>query len=157
MKIRNNLIPFEEKYLSNKELILQMLKYEDKIFLSEKGQKFLADYGENTTSLEGTKTIQRKTLNKYGFSSRDEDIKIYRTIFQKYYENKFNYDKDILNAVYYMRENKCLYYKTKELKIGMEIPNVKIYGLDGEIVYDLHKLIEREKKEKTIIAAFSLS
>jgi hypothetical protein len=157
MGIKNNLISFNETHIMNKELILKMLKYEDELFLGNNGQQFLADYGENTTSLEGSKSIQRMTLNNFGFGSTEEDLKKYRTIFHHYYKNSLDYDSDILNSVYYMRENKCLYYKTKPIELGIQIPNTNVYGLDGTTQYDLHQLIRSKNYSKTILAAFSLS
>ena len=64
-----------------------MLKYEDKLFLSETGQTFLNEYGNNTTSLEGSKSLQRKTLNEFGFESTEYDLSNYRKIFHYYYES----------------------------------------------------------------------
>jgi hypothetical protein len=157
MGIKNNLISFDESHIGDKNLILKMLKYEDKLFLSEQGQQFLADYGKNTKSLEGSKSIQRITLNNFGFKSTEQDLKKYRTIFHHYYKSSLDYDPDILNSVYYMRENKCLYYKTKPLELGVQIPNVNVYGLDGITKYDLHQLIRSKNYSKTILAAFSLS
>lgn len=157
MGIKNNLISFDETHIGDKNLILKMLKYEDELFLSEQGQQFLADYGKNTKSLEGSKSIQRITLNNFGFKSTEQDLKKYRTIFHHYYKSSLDYDPDILNSVYYMRENKCLYYKTKPLELGVQIPNVNIYGLDGITEYDLHQLIRSKNYSKTILAAFSLS
>lgn len=157
MGIKNNLISFEETHIKDRYLILRMLKYEDKLFLSNQGQKFLQEYGENTTSLEGSKSIQRMTLNNFGFESTEQDLKKYRTIFHYYYVNSLNYDTEILNSVYYMRENKCLYYKSKPIELGIQIPNINVYGLDGTTQYDLHQLIRSKNYSKTILAAFSLS
>lgn len=157
MGIKNNLISFDETHIGDKNLILKMLKYEDELFLSEQGQQFLADYGKNTKSLEGSKSIQRITLNNFGFESTEQDLKKYRTIFHHYYKSSLDYDPDILNSVYYMRENKCLYYKTKPIELGIQIPNVNVYGLNGITKYDLHQLIRSKNYSKTILAAFSLS
>jgi hypothetical protein len=157
MGIKNNLISFEKTHIKDRDLILRMLKYEDELFLSNEGQNFLHQYGMNTTSLEGSKSIQRKTLNNFGFESTEQDLKKYRTIFQHYYKSSFDYDSDILNSVYYMRENKCLYYKTKPIELGIQIPNTNVYGLDGITQYDLHQLIRSKNYSKTILAAFSLS
>jgi hypothetical protein len=134
-----------------------MLKYEDKLFLSDIGQNFLNEYGSNTTSLEGSKSLQRKTLNNFGFESRDLDLENYRSIFHHYYKSFEDYDKEILDSVYYMRENKCLYYKSKPLEKNQIIPNVNIYGFDGKTQYDLHQLIIKKNYNKTFLAAFSLS
>jgi len=157
MGIKKNLISFDETHISNRNLILKMLKYEDELFLSKQGQTFLHEYGMNTTSLEGSKSIQRMTLNNFGFESTEQDLKKYRTIFDHYYVNSLNYDEHVLNSVYYMRENKCLYYKSKPIELGIQIPNLNVYGLDGTTQYNLHQLIRLKNYSKTILAAFSLS
>lgn len=157
MGLEKNLISFDLTYIKNKQLILSMLEYEDKLFLSKEGQQFLSEYGLNTTSLEGSKSIQRKTLNNFGFNSSDTDLANYRKIFHHYYVSPTEYDPQILNSVYYMRENRCLYYKSKPLEINTIIPNLNIYGLDGKTQYDLHNLIREKNYSKTILAAFSLS
>ena len=105
MGVQNNLISFEKSYIEDKNLILQMLRFEDKLFLSNEGQNFLNEYGSNITSLEGSKSIQRMTLNHFGLESTDTDLAVYRTIFHHYYRDSTDYDPDVLNSVYYMREN----------------------------------------------------
>lgn len=157
MKLDINLIPFDKSQIENKSLILKMLKFEDDYYLSDEGQQFLKDYGKNTTSLEGSKSIQRLTLNEFGFESKEKDLKNYRSIFNYYYNSPNDYDKDILNSVYYMRENRCLYYNTKPIKIGDIIPNVNIYKLDGKTTTDIYSILKEKNYDKTIIGAFSLS
>lgn len=157
MGLEKTLMPFNLEYIQNKQLIISMLEYEDKLFLSDVGQQFLSEYGSNTTSLEGSKSIQRKTLNNFGFESTDIDLSNYRKIFHHYYTSSTEYDPQILNSVYYMRENRCLYYKSKPLKINTIIPNLNVFGLDGKTQYDLHNLVREKNYSKTILAAFSLS
>ena len=157
MGIKNNLISFEEIHIADKDLILRMLRYEDALFLSKAGQTFLHEYGMNITSLEGCKSIQRMTLNNFGFQSMESDLKRYRTIFHHYYKSSADYDSDILNAVFYMRENKCLYYKTAPIELGVQMPNTNVYGLDGMTSYDLHQWIRSKNYSNTFVAAFSLS
>ena len=81
-----------------------MLKYENEYFLSEKGQNFLNEYGNNVTSLEGSKSIQRLTLNKFGVESKESDLKNYRSIFNHYYNSPTDYDKDIKFSLLYERK-----------------------------------------------------
>jgi len=157
MGIKDNLIEFTQEDINNKELMIKMLTYEDKLFLSDDGQKFLKDYGSKITSLGGSKSIQRYVLNSFSFSSTNEDLKIYRTIFHNYYNSPTDYDKDILKSVYYMRENRCLYYTSKPLEKGQIIPNTNIYDLNGQDTYNLHELIKSKNYDKTFVAAFSLS
>ncbi len=157
MGLEKNLISFDESHIKNKELILKMLKFEDELFLSEQGQQFLNDYGNNILSLEGSKSIQRKTLNYFGFESKNSDLKNYRRIFHNYFKSSTNFDSDVMNSVFYMRENRCLYYKSPQLEINEIIPNIGIYDLDGKTQYELHELIRSKKFNKTFLAAFSLS
>ena len=156
MVIINNLQPFNKHHISNKQLILKMLQFEDDTFLSSQGQQFLKDYGDKITSLDGSKSIQRLTLNHFGFCSTDVDLENYRTIFHHYYNSPINYDKDILSAVYYMRENRCLYYTSPKLKIGDTIPNLFVQNLDLNYI-GLYDIINTHKYNQTFIAAFSLS
>lgn len=157
MGLIKNLLPFDTFTIENKELILKMLKYEDELFLSDQGQQFLNEYGNNITSLDGSKSLQRLTLNKFGFKSEDSDLKNYRSIFNHYYNSPTDYNKDILNSVYYMRENRCLYYDTKPIKKNDIIPNVNIYNLDGKTKLDLYSIMRDKNFDKTLVCAFSLS
>lgn len=156
MVIIDNLQPFTENHVLDKQLILKMLQFEDDTFLGSQGQQFLKDYGDKITSLDGSKSIQRLTLNNFGFSSTDKDLNHYRTIFHHYYNSPTNYDKDILGAVYYMRENRCLYYTSPKLKIGDTIPNLFVQNLDFNYM-GLHNIINTHNYNLTFIAAFSLS
>jgi len=153
----SNLVSFTHDIIKNKSLILKMLKYENDIFLSDTGQTFLRNFGYKTTSLEGSKSIQRHVLQRFGFLSSDDDLKIYRRIFHHYYNSPVDYDKDILKSVFYMRENRCLYYTSKPLYDGEIIPNINIFNLNGSDEISLHELINSKQYDKTIVAAFSLS
>jgi len=80
--------------------MLDMLKYEDEYYLSNVGQSIMADVCKNNLfSLDGGKTIQRITLLHFGFSSTDQDLATYRTIFHNYYNSPTDYDSDILSSV----------------------------------------------------------
>jgi hypothetical protein len=87
MVIINNLQPFNKNHISDKQLMLKMLQFEDNTFLSSQGQQFLKNYGDKITSLDGLKSIQRLTLNHFGFCSTDVDLNNYRTIFHHYYNS----------------------------------------------------------------------
>jgi hypothetical protein len=110
---------FTNESIKNKQLMLDMLNFEDKYYFSNIGQSIMGDIGKNNIfSLDGSKTIQRITLFNFGFSSTDQDLATYRTIFHNYYNSPTDYDSDILSSVYYMRENRLLYYTTPKLSIG---------------------------------------
>lgn len=152
--------PFTENDIKNKELILEMLKYEDERYLSMEGQEFLRTYGNISMTLESSKVFQRETLIKFGFSSTDDDLKLYRRIFHNYYKSPIDYDKDVLSSVYYMRENKLLYYTEPVLKIGDKIVDVPLLDSEGnkcQLFDVINDISIKHKKDKFIIAGFSLS
>jgi len=157
MGLGKTLKPFTQETIKNKELILQLLKYEDDYYLSNEGQKLLIDRGNNITSLAGSKTIQMMTLNHFGFESDESSLANYRTIFHNYYKSSTDYDKDVLQSVFYMRENRCLYYTTKEIPVGDPIPDVELFKLDGSTKCNLHQIIKESDFDKVIVAGFSMS
>jgi hypothetical protein len=117
----------------------------------------MLEYGNNITSTNGSKAIQQMTLIKFGFNTTDNDLANYRTFFHHYYNSSTDYDKDVMKSVYYMRENRCLYYTTSQINTGDMIPNVPIYELDGKTETNIYKIIDDNKYDKCIIAAFSMS
>lgn len=151
-----NSMEFTQSTIADRQLILEMLKFEDQLYLSPQGQDILKQFGKNTTSLEGSKTIQRMTLNHFGYQSNDDSLSAYRRIFHHYYQSSTDYDKEILSSVYYMRENRLLYYTSPEIKIGDQIPNTTLYTTTPESTpIDLHTLVKKHNIK--IIASFSLS
>ena len=78
------------------------------------------------SSLEPEYKIHRLVLDKFGFHTTTEDVEMYRTIFKHYYKSPTDYDAEVLRSVTYMRENKCVYYTSRELLVGDKIPNVKL-------------------------------
>jgi len=154
IKIKYKNFTFDD--IKNKELILQMLKFEDKLYLSDKGQEIMIDHGNNITNNLGSKAIQRLTLNNFRYLSDDENLSIYRKIFSYYYNSSNEYDEDILKSVYYMRENRILYYKEKSITIKSKIPNISIYKSDGKTLTDIYTNLNLNSKF-SLIAAFSMS
>lgn len=165
-KQTENLKSFRDEDIQNRDLILRMLKYEDELYMSEEGQNLLKQrYMQNISSLEGGKTIQRRTLQHFGYDSTDEDLAKYRTIFYNYYNSPTDYDEDVLKSVYYMRENRLLYYTTPKPQVLEEVPNVELYEIDGQTKRTLHDILDDKasdsiyntQKLRTIIASFSCS
>jgi len=141
--------------VQNKELIIQMLKYEEEFTKSEDGQKMYKNpYNEPYVSLNVEKAINRIVLSKFGYDTSDTSVENYRTIFRTYYNSPTNYDADVLNSVHYMRENKIVYYKNEPLKLGSVVPNCRFYS-----PYDVTeiRLYECLTTRYTLIGAFSLS
>jgi hypothetical protein len=152
--------PFTNETIKNKQLMLDMLHFEDQYYFSDVGQNIMADIGKNNLfSLDGGKTIQRITLHQFGFSSTDQDLAIYRTIFHNYYNSSTDYDSDILSSVYYMRENRLLYYTTPKLSIGDKAIDSKLLELHPgmEKQTKLYNILSEEPTRKHVLCAFSLS
>ncbi len=157
MGLLSNLKPFSEENIQNKDLILNMLKYEDSIILGNVSKEiFNNDSYELFSSLETTYIFHRLALNKFGFSSNDSDVANYRKIFGYYYKSPDEYDHDIMNSVAYMRENRCVYYTEPKLEKGDYLPDIELYELDGKTKINLHDKINRNNNY-TIIGAFSNS
>lgn len=151
-------IPFTIEHIKNKQLVIKMLNYEEEITKSKEGQSMYHNpLNRPLVSLTIEKAIQRIVLTKFGFDTSDKSLTNYRTIFKNYYESPENYDKDVLNATHYMRENKCVYYKSLPLEIGQKIPDCKLYHMDGKTETTLYNIIDNKQSNHTLIAAFSLS
>ena len=134
-----------------------MLNYEEDLTKSDFGQSLYKNtLNRPLVSLTIEKTINRLVLSHFGFDTNDQNVEKYRTIFKTYYKGPTDYDVDVLNAVHYMRENKCVYYKDRVLQIGDKLPNCQLYNLDGQSKVNLYDTID-PNNNYTMIAAFSLS
>jgi hypothetical protein len=129
MKVIEPLIEFTSNHVSNRNLVIELLLYEDKLFQSQYGQTVYQNTPNALFSSEPQIIIQRRVLVTFGFSSSDDSIKHYHTIFAHYYNNPFEYDKQVMNAVTYFRENKILYYQKPALQKGQIIPDVMLQRL----------------------------
>lgn len=147
---------FTKHDLDNKQLIIKMLKYEEYISKSDFGQSLYKNIFNNPlTSLTVEYALNRLTLAQFGFNTNDENVAMYRTIFKTYYTSPFDYDEEVISSVHYMRENKCVYYKSPVLKLGEKIPNCALYNLDSSLT-SLYDIIDC-KMDNTVICAFSLT
>lgn len=155
---KDKLRPFTLNDVKNKELVIKMLNYEEQLSKSSFGQSHYKNkLNRPLTSLTIERALQRFVLAEFGFTTKDEDVVIYRTIFKNYYKSPDDYDKDVLNATHYMRENKCVYYKSPILEIGQIIPDCNIYKLNGTDITSIYDIVNNKKASYTILAAFSLS
>ena len=111
--------PFTTTTLTDRSLVLTLLKYEDTLIHSKTGQDVYKNpYNLSLTSLEPQKIIQRMVLAHFGFTTTETDVNMYREIYHTY-----PHDMEIRSSVTYLRENICLTYTSKALQIGAPIPS----------------------------------
>jgi hypothetical protein len=152
---QNNLNDFTINHVLNRELVIKMLKFEDQIIHGDVGKSIYDDDSfEHFSSLEAMYTIHRYVLNQFNFKTTDKDVANYRKIFATYYKSPTDYDKEVLNCVTYMRENKCVYYAGRDFRIGDTFEDVNVYELDGKSMTSLLSKINKED-EYTFIGGFS--
>jgi len=146
---------FTLKHIKDRDLILNMLRYENDYYMSSAGQEIIRDPATDSLyDLIGPKIIQRKTLQHFGFNGDDDDLDKYRQIFQHYYFSPSDFDKEVLAAVYYFKYNRLLYYTTEKPVKDDNIPDVELLTLQGKPC----RLYEHlTGSDNYIIAAFSLS
>lgn len=149
--------PFLIENIKDKQLVIKMLNYEEQLTKSDYGQSLYKNVlNMPLVSLTVEKAINRLTLSYFGFDTSDQSVEMYRTIFKTYFKSPDNYDKDVINAVHYMRENKCVFYKKPILKTGSVAPNCSLLNIDGITETTLYNVINKNA-EYNIVAAFSLS
>jgi hypothetical protein len=96
---------FSLETIMNKKLILKMLEYEESIINGDIGKLIYNNYSnEHLCFLEFQIAIHKIVLKDFNFSNNESDIQNYKMIFSYYYKSSNNYDKDIINAVSYLRE-----------------------------------------------------
>lgn len=143
--------------VKNKELVLRMLHFEDVVIRGPMGNAIFADPSiPHLKSLETYYIFHRITLAEHGFFTEESDVANYRTIFSNYYRSPHDYDKEVINAVCYMRENKCVFYDAPPINHGDLAPDVELLTLAGEST-TLHTLIEANPHKYTFVGAFSNS
>ena len=160
MIVTKDLIPFTLQHVKNKTLIIQMLSWEEE-FQRQKGNKNYTDqkYKHLKNGLELILIMHRKTLMQFGFNTSDESVANYREIFRTYFHSPNDYDKDVINASFYMRYNRCVFYQNKPLKKGEVIPDATLLQLTNNNTKNvqLYDIIRKLNGKYTLIAAFSLS
>lgn len=150
------LLPFTEKDLMNRELVIKMLKYEDSLLLGEEGKKIYSEPSyEVTRSLFSEFVFHRMTLTQFGFDTSDDSVMRYRSIPMTYWKSPTDYDAEVLSSVCYMRENRCLYYTTPKIKVGDTLPDCRLYNLDEMQSKETTIRESLGKFDRAFIAAFS--
>lgn len=149
--------PFRPIDLADRNLIIQMLKFEDYFGKSDDGQIFYqTDTLNPRTSLEPMYAIHRYVLSHFGFDTTDQSVDNYRKIFQTYYKSPTDYDEEVINSVYYMRANKCVFYNLPKPQIGDNLIDCNLLTLDGKpttLITEISKL----NFNKCLVGAFSNS
>lgn len=160
-KITTTLIPFTKNHTLDKELVMRMLQYETTIaFDPAIGHKLYDNMIlEPLTSLNVEKILNRLTLMHFNFDTTDVSVETYRTIFRTYYQSPTSYDADVINASYYMKNNKTVFYNGAPLMPNAIIPNVPMHTINTKTkeTVMLHDVIDSTCSTTTIVAAFSLT
>jgi hypothetical protein len=113
--------------LSNRDLVIRMLKWESEFMCSEEGQQRYRTIGSGQfTSLDNEYAFNRRVLREFGFITNDNSVANYRRIFQTYFRSPTDYDTEVIQASHYMRNNRCVFYTTPEIHIGDQIPDVPL-------------------------------
>jgi hypothetical protein len=154
MKFDTKLIPFTTEHVLDRALILRMLKFEDN-YGRTTGQEIYKVYTSH--NLEPGYAINRKVLSHFGFTTTLKDVETYRGIFSAYYNSPTNYDEEVLNSVYYMKNNKCVFYTKDKLTINDTIRDCNLLTTIGNDV-TLFDAIDRYRPFNQIfLCAFSMS
>lgn len=153
-------IPFTKRLVLNKELVIRMLQYEEEFTKSDMGQQMYRCEKELDGSLLNVIfDIHKITLDHFDFDTSEDSVKNYRFIFLTYYKNPQDYDKDVISASFYMRNNKCVFYEQPKLLVGDELKNCPLYELDGKTQTTLFDAITKhtidEQYKYVFVGAFS--
>jgi len=144
---------FDETHLSDRKLVLAILRKYEEIFRGE-GQAFYKQNLRKTLTTFGSEDkIRSIVLNHFGFNSLSLSMKTFKRI-------KIVYagDQEVRDSVTYLRFNRILDWTTPETKIGDIIVNfgdLPIYTLDGKRV-NVKDLIGQDFG-MAVVAAFSSS
>lgn len=132
---KSNQKEFTIDLLSNRDLMIKMLKHEDQIIHSDFTKNMYEDHVfASHETLSDVYAIHRKVLSEFDFNTSPESVENYRKIFDHYYKSPTDYDQEVLNSVTYMRENRCVYYTEPIINIGDVISDdelCELYNLDG--------------------------
>ena len=110
---------FDGDKAKDKRLVLAMLRYEDVLIHGPEAQdmyKAFRAFGHHSMDVE--RMTARQTLDHFGFSSNDESLATYRSLSKLYPD-----DKEVKEAVTYLRANRCLRYTLPFPSLGKMCPN----------------------------------
>lgn len=152
---------FTQDHVLQKPLVIDMLRYEDRIIHGDVAKAMYADPDYNPrVSMTIEYALNRMTLNKFGFDTSDQSVRTYRSICKTYWKSAKEYDADVLKSVTYMRENKLLYYQHPNIKIGDcvrdQLKECRVHDLTGAQT-NLLDVGRSVVHKHLIVAGFSLS
>jgi hypothetical protein len=145
---------FTEKHCKNKTLVIQMLECENEYIKTQEAKQMYRSYKGNL--LYAFYSMHRYVLNHFGFNTSDKSVMNYRKIFKTYYNSYNDYDPDVINSVFYMKHNKCMFYNAPIIGIGQYIINVPLLTLYNEKTTLLDE-INKIHFKYLFIGAFSMS
>jgi hypothetical protein len=151
--------PFTMEEVNTKDIVVHMLLWEQNRMRSDIGQdRYKNPLNLPYVSLTNEHAFHRETLSAFGFDTSDESVGNYRKIFSTYFHSPDDYDHEVINSAYYMKNNRCVYYKAPIIKVGDTIPDVPMWTSNGKTETTLYDIIQKDGGKKiTIIAAFSMS
>lgn len=152
-------VPFTSQDVNNEELVTKMLLWEQDLMKSDEGQsRYKNELNNPYISLTNEYAFNRQTLSQFGFDTTDSSVENYRNIFKTYFRSPDDYNHNVINSSYYMKNNRCIYYRSPIINIGDKIPNVSLFTSDGTIETTVYDAIhENGGSNITVIAAFSMS
>jgi hypothetical protein len=118
---------FGDQQLANRDLVIQMLRWESEFMCSPEGQaRYKTPNSGQFTSLDNEYAFNRRVLREFGFTTNAESVANYRRIFRTYFRSATDYDREVINASHYMKNNRCVFYTTPEIQIGDTVPDVPL-------------------------------
>jgi len=148
--------PFTHTDVLNKELVIRMLQFEEKYTFSEAGQDLYRNpLNEPLQSLFVEKTLNRVTLSAFGYSTSEESVNTFRSVFRTYFKSPTDYDADVINSIHYFRGNKVVFYTQPIIQIGDTVGNCRMLSAEGRTDTNLYSQLIGSRY--TLIQPFSMS
>lgn len=148
---------FTSIQVTDRDLILRMLRHEDEIIHGEQGKMIYQRHENSLTSLAPEKTIHRVVLKEFGFDTSAESVEMYRTIFAYYYRSPADFDKEVMQAVTYMRENRTVFYTSPVIEVGSILPDAPILTLSDGKPTSIKQELAKHKFKFAFVGGFSTS
>jgi hypothetical protein len=161
MHLGHHPMPPAEKHLtltdiSDRTLVIAMLTNETAFASSNKGTKLFLSNPDRTKNFKSEHTIRCTVLRAFGFAPSAESLAVYDRIFLHYYKSATDYDHGVINAAYYMKNNRCKFYLSLRLDKGDTMINVPLKNTVDQDT-DLFSEIDDQSTPLVMVCAFSTS